>query len=92
MRLAAGAMLLAALQAPLQCSHDPDPSQRIEDTAGDALWDLANDFEARGDHPAARHTLETLVTRYPSSRHTPAAKDLLDGGTWTPDTSPDASR
>ena len=82
-------VVIAALgsHAPLQCSHDPDPSVRIEDTAGDALWDLAKDFEARGDHAAARHTLETLVTRYPSSRHTPAAKDMLDGGTWS-DASP----
>ena len=82
-------VLLAALgvEAPLQCSHDPDPSVRTEDTAGDALWDLANDFETHGDHTAARHTLETLVTRYPSSRHTAAAKDLLDGGTWS-DASP----
>jgi len=76
-KLLAGAMLLAALQAPLQCSHDPDPSERTEDTAGDALWNLANDFEARGDHAAARHTLETLVTRYPSSRHAPAAREML---------------
>ncbi len=67
----------------MQCSHDPDPSTRIEDTAGDALWELAQDFESRGDHAAAQHTLEKLVTRYPSSRHTPAARDLLDGGVWT---------
>ena len=79
--------LLVGTHAPLQCSHDPDPSVRIEDTAGDALWDLAKDFEARGDHAASRHTLETLVTRYPSSRHTPAARDMLDGGTWS-DASP----
>jgi hypothetical protein len=81
------ALALLVTHAPIQCSHDPDPSERIEDTAGDALWDLAKDFEARGDHAAARHTLETLVTRYPSSRHTPAAKDMLDGGTWS-DASP----
>jgi hypothetical protein len=79
--------LLVGSHAPLQCSHDPDPSVRTEDTAGDALWDLAKDFETRGDHAAARHTLETLVTRYPSSRHTAAARDLLDGGTWS-DASP----
>ena len=73
---------LLSLRAPIQCSHEPDPSERIEDTAGDALWDLANDFEARGNHEAARHTLETLATRYPSSRHVPAAKEILDGGAW----------
>ncbi len=76
------ALAIFGTRAPLQCSHDPDPSVRTEDTAGDALWNLANDFEQRGDHAAAHHTLETLVTRYPSSRHTPAAKDLLDGGSW----------
>ena len=91
MRILGAALVIATLHAPIQCSHDPDPSERTEDTAGDALWNLANDFEARGDHAAAHHTLETLVTRYPSSRHAPAARDLLDGGTWTPD-SPDASR
>ncbi len=81
-------LAMLGVQAPLQCSHDPDPSERIEDTAGDALWNLANDFEARGDHAAARHTLETLVAKYPSSRHTPAARDVLDGGTWNGDASP----
>jgi len=80
-------VLLVGSHAPIQCSHDPDPSERIEDTAGDALWDLAKDFEARGDHAAARHTLDTLVTRYPSSRHTPAAREMLDAGTWS-DASP----
>jgi hypothetical protein len=82
--VAEGAALIAVLgvRAPLQCSHDPDPSVRTEDTAGDALWDLARDFEARGNHAAAQQTLERLVTRYPSSRHTEAAKELLDGGTW----------
>lgn len=82
MRLLAGAAALVALHAPLQCSHDPDPSVRTEDTAGDALWNLAQDFEAHGDPAAAHHTLEVLVTRYPSSRHADAARDLLDGGTW----------
>ncbi len=82
MRTAVALAALLAFKAPIQCSHDPDPSERIEDTAGDALWDLANDFESRGDHDAARHTLEMLATRYPSSRHTPIAKDILDGGAW----------
>ena len=83
------AMIAAAagIDAPLQCGHDPDPSERIEDTAGDALWDLAKDFEVKGEHAAAQETLERLVTRYPSSRHTPAAKDILDGGTWGLDAS-----
>jgi hypothetical protein len=71
--------LALLIHAPLQCSHDPDPSVRTEDTAGDALWDLSKDFQARGDHVAAQHTLEVLVSRYPSSRHAPAAKEMLGG-------------
>jgi hypothetical protein len=77
-RYAAAAVALFGLHAPLQCSHDPDPSVRTEDTAGDALWDLAKDFEAHGNHEAAEHTLEMIVKRYPSSRHAPAARDMLD--------------
>lgn len=68
--------------APLQCSHDPDPSLRREDTADDALWSVAHDLEAHGDHEGARRTLEVLVERYPASRHVMAARDLLDGGVW----------
>ncbi len=68
---------IAITHAPMQCSHDPDPSVRQEDTAGDALWDLGQDFKARGDDAAYRHTLETLVSRYPSSRHAPAAREEL---------------
>jgi hypothetical protein len=75
MRLAMAGMLVAALgSAPVQCKHDPDPSMRREDTAGDALWDLAQDFRAKGNEPAAKETLKFLVERYPSNRHVPAAR------------------
>ena len=69
--------VLALAQAPMQCTHEADPNVRQEDTAGDALWDLAHDFKTRGDDAAYRHTLETLVARYPSSRHAAAAKEEL---------------
>jgi len=71
---------LAFSLAPMQCTHDPDPSLRREDPADEALWNLAKDFDARGDDAAARHTLEVLVTRYPSSRFALGAKERLDGG------------
>lgn len=81
MKLAAAALSLASLVgAPLQCTHEPDPSVRQEDTAGDALWELAHDFKDGGDDGAYRHTLETLVTRYPSNRHALAAREELDAG------------
>ncbi|MCA9589445.1 MAG: hypothetical protein KC657_29255 [Myxococcales bacterium] len=69
--------------APMQCKRDPDPNLRIEDTAGDALWDLAADFKKKGDDRAARDTLRYLVEHYPSNRHAEAARAELgasDGG------------
>lgn len=78
LRLAAASIASAALSlAPFQCAHDPDPSVRREDTAGDALWALAQDFRARHDVAAARDTLKFLIEKYPSSRHSPAAKEEL---------------
>jgi len=74
-------LVLAALaglgHAPLQCSRSPDPELRREDTAGDALWDLAEDFRAKGNAAAAHETLRFLVERYPSNRHVPAARAAL---------------
>lgn len=77
--LSAGALVAALGSAPLQCKHDPDPSLRREDSAGDALYALAQDFRAKGNEPAAKQTLRFLVERYPSNRHVPAARAELDG-------------
>jgi hypothetical protein len=70
--------------APLQCGREPDPALRREDTPGDALWELAAAFRAKGDARSAVETLRFLVDRYPSSRFAPAAKEQLrlarDGG------------
>ena len=80
LRLVTAVALLAALgNAPLQCRHDPDPNMRREDSAGDALYALAQDFHAKGDEPAAKQTLRYLVEHYPSNRHVPAARAELDG-------------
>lgn len=64
--------------APFQCARDPDPNLRREDTAGDALWALAQDFRARGNEPSARETLAYLVAKYPSSRYARAAREELN--------------
>jgi hypothetical protein len=69
------AVLLAI--APIQCAHDPDPNARREDSPGDALWTMAQKFEAEHNDVAAKETLEYLVAQYPSSRHADAAKDEL---------------
>lgn len=73
--------------APVQCAHDPDPTLRREDTAGDALWNLAQRFEAEHKPDAARETLQYLVDTYPSNRHVGEAKESLKrlGGTTAAD-------
>lgn len=79
--LATFAFVLAGLgTAPMQCKHERDPNLRLEETAGDALWDLAADFKKKGNDVAARDTLRYLVERYPSSRYAPAARAELGGG------------
>ena len=75
MTRAAVALALATLTgAPMQCAHPPEDSVRTEDSAGDAMWALAQDFEAHGEHAAAVHTLDTLARRYPANRHAQAAR------------------
>lgn len=80
----ASALLLAAL-APMQCTHPPDDSRAREETAGDGLWALAEDFKAKGNLDAQAATLRFLVARYPGSRRAARARDELDK---TPASSP----
>ncbi len=87
MKLGAVALVLAfgafgafgTLGAPMQCGSSRDPDLRLEDTPGDALWDLASTFEKEGNTAARDRTLKYLVTRYPSNRHADAAKQRLAG-------------
>lgn len=72
-------LLLSVALAPAQCSGKPDPDMRREDTAGDGLWSLAEDFKAKGNDEAYRATLRFLVTRYPGHRRVPKARDELQG-------------
>ena len=80
-RAAVGAALVAvavgfAGNAPIQCGsgHGDD---KHEDDAGDALWNLAEDFRAKGNEEARKQTLKHLVDKYPSNRHVPAAREEL---------------
>ncbi len=80
LRIAAAGALLAALgNAPLQCGHGSDSKLRTEDDAGDALYALAQDFHAKGDEQASKQTLRYLVEHYPSNRHAPEARAELGG-------------
>ena len=79
MRALTAAVLIASLgNAPMQCGHNTDPNLRGEDSAGDALYALAQDFRTKGNDQAAKETLRFLVDRYPSNRHVPAARAELD--------------
>ncbi len=70
--------LSAALAgAPFQCSHDPDPRNALEETPGEALYKLAQEFHGQGDDKAYRETLGYLIRHYPSSRFAVMAKDEL---------------
>lgn len=63
--------------APFQCGHGVDPGLRQEETAGDALWALAQRFADAGDRAAEKRTYQFIVEKYPSSRYAPAAQDEL---------------
>jgi TolA-binding protein len=68
----------------MQCSRHPSPELRTEDSAGDALWGLAQNFRAKGNEQAARETMRFLVERYPSNRFAPAARAELEKSDASP--------
>lgn len=73
----AGALVTLLAFAPLQCTKSRGAEDRMEDTAGDALWDLAQACKKENDSGCERRTLKFLVERYPSSRHAGEANDRL---------------
>jgi hypothetical protein len=78
-RAAWAATILSTVSiAPMQCGHTPDVELREDETPGDALWQLAQRFEAAHDAAGERRTLEYLVERYPASRWVSAAREKLD--------------
>ena len=74
----ARAIAVALALAPFQCAGHPGPSERWNESPGDALWELAHEFRAHHDDAAATRTLEYLVRKYPSSRWAQAARDELE--------------
>lgn len=78
-RILAGFMFAVSLSnAPLQCASEPDHSLRREETPGEALYGLAQQFKAKGNEQAWRQTLEYLVARYPNSRYAEMARQDLN--------------
>jgi len=92
---AAPLFAIASLVAPFQCPHDPDPSQVREDTPGEALYGLAEDFAQAGDKEAQIRTLRYIADKYPRSRFAVRAREELASlGVVLPDASvsPDPNR
>jgi TolA-binding protein len=89
-------LVLAALTtsfvatAPFQCGGGSKDVPH-EDSAGDALYKLAQDFKAKGNEQASKDTLRYLVQHYPSNRHVPAARIELGEGDLPPAPAPSAS-
>ena len=76
------AVALPLLLAPYQCARSRGPEFSREETAGDALWALAEKFDAEGDNSARERTLRFLAERYPSNRHASEARSIV--GDLTP--------
>ncbi|MBI4701627.1 MAG: hypothetical protein HY744_10800 [Deltaproteobacteria bacterium] len=79
-------LLTASLSAaPYQCASEPDAAHAIEETPGEAIYKLAEQYRAAGNREAWLGALRFLVQNYPSSRFAEAARlDLAaataDGG------------
>jgi hypothetical protein len=72
------ASALGALSvAPFQCPAKPDPSRVREDTPGEALYDLADQFGKAGDKEGKIRTLSYLAQKYPRSRFAVRAREDL---------------
>jgi len=75
----AAAVGVGVSTAPFQCGGGGKDIPR-EDSAGDALFKLSQDFKAKGNEQASKDTLRYLVKNYPSNRHAPAARIELGEG------------
>lgn len=77
--LAAGVLALSVgTVAPFQCGGgSAEQGGKPTPSDGDALYDLAQEFHAKGNEDAAKQTLKYLVEHYPSNRHVPAARAEL---------------
>jgi hypothetical protein len=67
-RMVAPLLLVSSMSAPMQCSSDPDPSHRLEETPAEALSLLADEFERAGDREGRVRVLRFIVQRHPKSR------------------------
>ena len=72
------ALVALGAVAPFQCgTNDASDGSTIEETPGEALYQLAAEFEKAGDRPGRVRVLKHLVARHPKSRFARTAHDDL---------------
>ena len=76
--LALSAALVGSV-APYQCAGEANPARRIEETPGEALYTLAEQFHDSGNENARVATLRYLIARYPTSRFAVMARQDVSG-------------
>jgi TolA-binding protein len=64
--------------APSPSQGSDDPSLQRSESPGEALYDLAQEFRAKGQQDAYKETLRFIIERYPSSRRAVTARSELD--------------
>lgn len=70
-------LVLASSAAPFQCASDPVPEHRLEDSAPEALWLLAERFHREGNEAARQTALNEIIVRYPNSHEATRARELV---------------
>lgn len=75
-------MLLWSLGAlaPMQCASPRPYEQRREETPAEALWTLAERFDAQHNRDARDETLRFLLQHAPGSRYAARARVALESG------------
>lgn len=83
---------LSYIVAPMQCPSTRPYEQRREESPAEALWALAERFDARHNREARDETLIFLLQYAPGSRFAARARIALETGTMPEDTSPHDDR
>jgi hypothetical protein len=73
-------MALSHVVAPMQCASARPYEQRREESPAEALWMLAERFDAQRNREARDETLRFLVQHAPGSRFAARARIALEGG------------
>lgn len=81
----------SAALAPFQCASEAKPELRREEEPAEALYNLAEQFKAKGADAARADTLRYLLKMYPTSRFAEAARLDLEGASTNDGTAPSGS-